>query len=1410
MNMHVIKLSESRSVRVGRGLAVLFVLAAVALLAGHASAAPPSTLCTPGEVVEDGQCDVPVAVAVDQGANPGAEHIYVGEQNGRRVQEFDGAGNFERAFGWGVLDDAEELQTCSEAASCRIGLFSSGTKGGFGGHIQLALDQATHALYLSDPEGSRIEKYDTSGEEVKFVLMFGNQVDKTRVHEREEEEANAEPVTVTPEEENLCTAASGDECGAGVPGAGPGQFAPSGAPAPLAVDASGNVWVGDEGRVEKFNSAGEFLSQVAIPGVIASLAVDSVGDLYVRSGALVGGGIENDIPGVRKYDPAGNLVAGWGTAGVVDESGQPEALALDPATGDLFVSDHLEPGGEPPGPAVLLQFNAAGEQIAAFGIGEVIGNPQNDALAVGDLADGLYVAGNQAVQRFPLPSPGPLVLDGSSETTDVTKSAATLNAQIDPEGARTTFHFQYVDDEHFEKEGGFSSPQTLETAESTSIGEDFEAHRASAEITNLPPDTAYHYRVVATNECEPVAHPGVECVTDGETAEFETEPPAAIDSTSASDVTAEGATLEAEINPLGDPTSYRFEFLPEAQYLGNIGAGLSPFTGATQVPVFPASIGTGAADVAVSQELHGLLPHTAYRYRAVVLNAISEAHGGPFGGPVRTFITQAPGGSVLIDGRQWELVSPADKQGALIVHPGLSGIIEAAANTPAITYLANAPTEASPSGYTNQQQVLSSRGSLGWSTHDLSLPHLQQTGLTVNQGLEYRYFSPDLTSAIVQPFGGTPLLSAEASEATAYLQKLPCPSSDPLALFQSGSCFRPLVSGKDGYANVLPGTVFGISEEEEASTCPPSLFCGPRFEGSSKDAHATVVGSDVPLTAGAPSEGLNGLYESTGGQLKFISRLPVDEGSASSAGTLGSVQANPLTRGGADARNAISEDGSRVFWTSPSQHLYLRDLGRDETIRLDLPEAGLPEGPGEAQFQGASPDGTRAWFLDSTALVRGAGARENLYECQIAPRIDGSLACNLHDLTPRNPATRGVVGSVIGMSGEACDVGRSADCNVYFVSDGAYDSASPGDCGQVSRSISHCNLYLVHNGGSPRLIAVLSGEDASDWGTEETNDLEFMLASVSPDGRWLDFMSDRSLTGYDNRDARSGVPVEETYVYGAQTGQLDCVSCDPNGARPVSVEAGPQDSNVRLVSPVETWPSSTMLASTLPTWETYSVSGARYQPRTVTDDGRVFFDAFGALAPRDTNGQWDVYEYEPEGLGGCSPDAGNGVVTHRAARSFAVEGRTGEEGSGCVGLISSGTSPHETAFLDANEGGGDVFFLGAAQLASQDVDHAYDVYDAHQCTGESPCPPPPPPPQPACEGDACQQPATAPTDATPGSLTFQGAGNLLECPKGRVERGGRCVAKKHRKAHKRHRRAHKGARRAAHKRVAKTNRRAGR
>ena len=66
-----------------------------------------------------------------------------------------------------------------------------------------------------------------------------------------------------------------------------------------------------------------------------------------------------------------------------------------------------------------------------------------------------------------------------------------------------------------------------------------------------------------------------------------------------------------------------------------------------------------------------------------------------------------------------------------------------------------------------------------------------------------------------------------------------------------------------------------------------------------------------------------------------------------------------------------------------------------------------------------------------------------------------------------------------------------------------------------------------------------------------------------------------------------------------------------------------------------------------------------------------------------------------------------------------------------------------------------------------------------------------------CEGDPARARAAPPNDTTPGSLTYKGPGNVLQCPKGKVKKNGKCVARKH------HKSKHK---KKGHKRAAKSKR----
>jgi hypothetical protein len=804
-----------------------------------------------------------------------------------------------------------------------------------------------------------------------------------------------------------------------------------------------------------------------------------------------------------------------------------------------------------------------------------------------------------------------------------------------------------------------------------------EEEAVEARLEGLAPDTKYYFVVQATNahgENAGEASPPLEFLTTGPGVESET----------VSDVSATSATLNASVNPNDAATSVFFEY--------GTGTGYGE-----RVPVSAGvSLGAGGSAVAVSEHVQeGLAAGTLYHFRLTAVSVL-EGKEEVFHGPDETFRTQTSGGFKLIDGRGWEMVSPPHKEGALIEAPGEPGIFQAAAGGQAMAYLANVPTEAGVVGYSNLQQVLSTRAAAGgWSSADLSAGHNGGVGGSDNAGQEYRYFSEDLSAGIVQPFGAflpceiggrpQPCLSADATEQTAFVHSdyvggnlsEPCPTAAEVAAHVS--CFTPLVTGKPGVANVPEGTVFGQRGSIFGEPCPPEKFCGPFFEGASPDAeHVILRAAGVQLTGTPAPDG--GLYEWNAGappaqQLQLVSILPRNGKGEELAATEGLLS----TSENENARGAVSSDGSRVFWMSNTLQLYLRDVVKGESLQV---------GGATPVFQAASADGGRVFYTENGHLL----------VCEVGEDSEGHLACVTSDLTPAGGVETGMI------------VGVSEDGTyAYYVANQVlFESHEEAGVWRSTR------------------IAELSGEDEPDWANGGNNPSQ-LSARVSGNGQWVAFMSDRDLVGYSTIDAKSEHVDEELYVFDAATGQLSCASCEPTGARPTGVEYELEGKGMLEVAGHDMWKSDSWLAAGVPGFTLFegAPGSGRYQPRYVLDDGRVFFDSDDGLVPQDVNGTWDVYEWEPEGVGGegsvCGSGSGSGSVVYKPARGFDVEGVVGEEGAGCVGLISSGASVQESAFIDASESGGDVFFVTTARLAPQDFDTAYDMYDAHECTGVLPC-----------------------------------------------------------------------------------------
>ena len=911
-------------------------------------------------------------------------------------------------------------------------------------------------------------------------------------------------------------------------------------------------------------------------------------------------------------------------------------------------------------------------------------------MAVDPATHDVYVDDGASVDVF---GPSIVIPDVLTESPLAVKArSATLEGKVDPdEAGPATCSFEWGTSTSFGK---------VAPCEPEGVAQGDSPVAVHAALSELQPDTTYYYRLRASNANG--TNPG-EAAQD---REFATPGPG-ISEQAASIVTSDSTTLSATIDPDGAATSYYFQYGTSSSY-------------GSAVPAAPGRyLGSGAEGLAVNVHLQGLEAGVTYHYRVV---AVSEPNGElvTATGPDATFTTQAVGGEfTLPDGRSWEMVTPPDKQGA-----GLDGVgdeqgadIQAASDGSAITYVATAPFVANPAGSRSPEgtQIFSSRLVPGsWETQDIATPyHEGASSLTLGNGGEYKLFSSDLSVGVLAPNGYTPLPPLPAgSEKTMYLRTT------------SGG-YKALVTS----ANIPPGTRLDPPGDPDAFTL--------HFASATPDLSHVLIESSVPLTAKPGDTG--GLYEWAEGQLQKVGILPDGE---LTEGELGAGFDN------VDVRNAISTDGSRVIWSAhEGSSLYMRDMVRGETIAINA---------GDTQYRTASTDDSRVFFTSPERLTTNATAasnEEDLYEFEVTSAAGQPLAGKLVDLSvDANPGESADVLGVIGASEDGSDV--------YFVArgvlgDAAAHGAKPGANLYVERYEAGSKTW-----GAPLFVAGLSSNDYHSWGSETSSSSSIgsgfmnMISRVSPNGRYVAFMSQESLTGYDNRDAVSDVPDEEVFLYDSATGKLICASCDPTGARPDGVEG--EATYYRLVDFGGRW-SGRWFAANIPSWTSLNTNNALYQSRYLSNSGRLFFNSSDALVPADVNGQEDVYEYEPAGIGSCQGES--------HGQSASVVFSTSLEG--CVGLISAGTSGEESAFMDASETGGDVFFLTSSKLVSQDRDTSSDLYDAHECTAAQPCAPAAAQvPPPCATGDACKpSPTPQPTIfGAPSSETFSGAGNVVAAP----------------------------------------------
>jgi RHS repeat-associated protein len=182
-------------------------------------------------------------------------------------------------------------------------------------------------------------------------------------------------------------------------------------------------------------------------------------------------------------------------------------------------------------------------------------------------------------------------------------TTATLNAGVNPDGASTTYQFEY---------GTTTAYGKVAPATAKAIGSGKTEVAVAEALTGLSSNTLYHFRISATNSLG-------KSVSEDKTFTTLKLPTATTEG--AIEVKGISANLRAAVNPNGLLTTYLFEFGPTASYGTNIPASAQP-------------IGSGNSPVLVSRDATGLNELSTYHFR---VKAISEA--GTVYGADKTFTT---------------------------------------------------------------------------------------------------------------------------------------------------------------------------------------------------------------------------------------------------------------------------------------------------------------------------------------------------------------------------------------------------------------------------------------------------------------------------------------------------------------------------------------------------------------------------------------------------------------------------------------------------------------------------------------------------------------------------------------------------------------------------------------------------
>jgi hypothetical protein len=937
--------SGRREIR-GGSLKVVFVtalFAALSLLQVASASADKEVVnflgqATAGEA--GGRFLNPTGIAVNETGAGGVPEgsFYIADRDNFRVQQIGPAGDFIRAWGWGVKDGDPEFQSCAVAANCRTGLAGSeaGQFAAFG-MTGVAVDQSSGNVYVADDASHRIDLFTAKG---SFIGAFGWNV-------KDFSEAL-----------QFCTAATGCVEGSAFEQGRGGKFTfgtgSSFGIGGLSVAPDGNLYVANGGyrRIDVFRPvlAGGTVTGVEFVRAFGKDVFEGGSEdfeICTDSGTCQGGqptaeaggfaerspvdvevddegnvyALDSDNHRIQKFDSSGTLLdAAFGEAAVsaAFDGGALQNLGVDRSTtpNRLLVSGARESAGDR---LAVLELNGVGAAVALDGEDLPIRTSRGLAAARTALGGNVYVTTND-----PVPGGGQKVfilneVPTIDPVTLIGGTTATFSGTVVSNEIPTTYHFEYSTN------GVQWTSAPVPDADADSAPG---AIPVSEDVTGLTGSQLYFVRLVGFRPL------GGRVVSDQ--VSFTTQPaPPRVVGTSASSINQSSATLNGELDAQNQVTSYHFEY-----GTADCGAG-------TCTPLPSHDVDSGGL-FPVSEALTGLQPMAVYHFRLVA----SNGSGSTFG-PDRTFQTTAIG-TTLPDNRRYELVSPGSNGlflGDLIQEYGAF-----------------------------DRPLVSADGSKAMFFTEGSIPGLTGNGayeadISVRSADGWRIEGASPSGAMVE----APVPGGSSSDLSTILWAGKFLDGGPLD--------TRMIRRADGSFDLLGVGSLGQDLVAQGRWITP---------GATHVIFSTSAGTAVQLEPVAPASATGAVYDRTGGETHVVSLLPgpgggitpadgenasylgcSEDGTAivfEVAGTIYVRLDNSETQevaSGFPTFAGVSEGGSRVFYMSEGNlFAYDTDSG-----------TALPIGSGgETTPVNISADGSRAYFSSPQELAPGstAGAR-NLY-----------------------------------------------------------------------------------------------------------------------------------------------------------------------------------------------------------------------------------------------------------------------------------------------------------------------------------------------------------------------------------------------------------------------------------------------